>query len=408
MAKKTRRKYTKQNIRKRKKDRTTKRKKHKRIGGLRRTKSLKQLNSNTQIEFKTCNGVIIDNCVKKLQGKITSIMFNNEEYEVIQNQTFSGGYGMIYMFKSEQNNKLAVKTFSGNTEDFNEEKNIAKIINKLLLNTHEDRFGVVPTYYHNDLEIIIMHYKNFDINQLLENANIPIFQKIKIYKEVVECIKHLTLEGLFYGDLKFGNVLIQGPLYGPYKVYLGDIGSIAYIPNLIGKDIKEEETISKQIAFTIPYKVIKTPSILNQERIYEFFDVDPELPIEEYEKILCSFFHQILSFLVMLIFHNTNTIDITLFFFNNDDWELIENMKDDIMEQVKDKNIVTETETLSCESLFENFFFPDPDTFNAEWQRRMDNVKSDNNVEGISEGEIRKQAIKSILEDFENLNYYPE
>ena len=399
MAKKTRRKYTKQNIRKRKKDRTTKRKKHKRIGGLRRMKSLKKLNPNTQIEFKTCNEVIIDNCVKTVPGKNTSIMFNNEEYKIIQNKTFRDGNAKIYMFESEQNNKLAVKTFSGNTQVFNEEKNIAKIINKLLVNTDEDRFGVVPTYYHNDLEIIIMHYKNFDINELLENANIANFQKIKIYKEVVKCINHLALEGLFYGDLKFGNVLIQGPLFGPYKVYLGDIGSIAYIPNLIGKDIKEEETISKQIVFTIPYKDI------NQERIYELFNVVLELPIEEYKKILCSFFHQILSFLVMLIFHNT--IDITLFSFNNNDWKLIKKMKDDIMEQVKNKKIVTETETLSCTSLFENFFFPDPDTFNTEWQRRMDNVKSDNNVEGkqISEGEIRKQAIKSILEDFENLNY---
>ena len=165
MNKKNRKKYTKQNIRKRKKDRTTKKKKHKRIGGssMRRTTSRIELNPNSQIEFKYCDDIITDNCVKMKRWGIF-IKFNGEKY-IKTDTKINGGHGRIYIFESEKNNKLAVKIFIRKEykEDYNEEKNIAEIINTLIRNNEEDRFCVVPTYYHDDLKIIIMHYKNFNI-----------------------------------------------------------------------------------------------------------------------------------------------------------------------------------------------------------------------------------------------------
>ena len=409
MSKKNRKKYTKQNIRKRKKDRTTKKKKHKRIEGssmrtsMRRTTSRIELNPNSQIEFEYCDDILTDNCVIMKRPWGIFIKFNGEKY--IKTATkINGGHGRIYIFESEKNNKLAVKTFI-HERYYEEEKNIAEIINTLIRNNEEDRFCVVPTYYHDDLEIIIMHYKNFNITTLLrEKMNLQDSVKIKIYKDVVKCIKNLLMEGLFYGDLKFENILIQHSLSSRYKVYLGDIGSIAYIPHIIrNKNIEQGETISKQIVFTVPYKDIKnqtTHEIFDIDN--ETFDIDNEfLSIEQEYLILCSFFHQILSFFVMLILYNT-TIDKSILFYDNEDWKHISRVKIEIMKELEDRMII------QCDSasIFKNFFFPDFDDFINEWKRRLMIAKHDNDVEEKqnSEGEIRKQAIKSILEDFEALN----
>jgi hypothetical protein len=233
-----------QNIRKRKNYRKTKKNKYNRIeGGLSRQSSLKTLYSKHKIAFKICDDYITNNCViedreyLKSPNKLwKSIILNEKEYK---KTGINGEYGSIDIIESSdlltqpkssdlltQPEKLCVKSFS-DPNNYEEEKNIAKIINKLIQNNkndYEDKFGVVPSYYNDEFKLIVMHHKNSDLKYLLDTKRFILtkYTYIEICKDIFKYVKNLALEGLFYVDLKETNILIQNE-YPPYKVYLGDI-----------------------------------------------------------------------------------------------------------------------------------------------------------------------------------------
>lgn len=238
-------------------------------------------------ELSDCSIPNVD-CISCSDGGIT-LKFKGVELEN-KRLINEGSYGKVMKYsgineKSGEQINLAVKFFF-QPKDFNTERRLSQIIfDKLNLkeNGGVDKFGVIPSYYSVNCRSIIMHFKDGDLKglDLTEHSNSSQVKK-NIFIQVMTFLIGLAGQDLFYTDLKLENVLYQevkeGNQDSTYKIYLADIGGI-----IIG----DNKDYSQIAPFSLPYKEHNVFIIRTKEDICNF-------------NFICSFFQQILSFLIYL------------------------------------------------------------------------------------------------------------
>ena len=247
----------------------------------------------TSPNLLSCNGQNNDNCISCPGWKL-QLRFEGAELKQ-QNLINKGAYGTVLKYsgtdKLGKEINLAVKFFS-DPEDFNTERRLSQIIFDKLESTDKldesneklDKFGVIPSYYSDECQILTMHFKDGDLTGLnLKDESNP--TKIKIFTDVITFLIELAKQDLFYTDLKLENVLYQTTEDNPdsnYKIYLADIGGI-----IIGNPEDHPDIKFQMAPFTLPYKEYNIFTITRKEDISNLH-------------FIYSFFQQVLSFLIYL------------------------------------------------------------------------------------------------------------
>ena len=166
-------------------------------------------------------------------GYVKQFKFNGKEMDVSSSAIESiseGSFGKIskYSAKNEENDvrqSVAVKEFS-KKKDYAQEKRVSHAINQIMSTQDHDKYNIIPSYYSDDCDVIIMHEKDSDLNAL--NRQFPNMINSLLFRDVVTSIYHLVKDhDMYYTDLKPGNIIYQMVGNKP-KIYLADLGGIVF------------------------------------------------------------------------------------------------------------------------------------------------------------------------------------
>ena len=192
--------------------------------------SLKNIEENN---IHDCSEDLKDNCFT-VDG---TILFEGKNFRNV-NIIKQGSYGTVTIYESDKGKKIAIKTFE-NPIDYYKEKLISKIIAKKQKKL-KNILQIVPSYWYEkgDDRKIIMHGKDGDLEKIAgeisSNLKENITEAKSYFIDTVESIKKLWEHGLYFCDLKLGNVLYSE--IPEKKIYLADIGGVVFFDQIVNMD----------------------------------------------------------------------------------------------------------------------------------------------------------------------------
>ena len=275
-------------------------------GGLetcsRRTRSKKTTNTNCM----TCND----------KETIDDFRFNDNDMNNDGRHLSSGAYGDVERIDSKNGDiKVAVKTFK-RSKDYKQEKEITKIINERFSTEGNYKYNLVPSYYSEDCDRIVMHLKHGTLDDLMNKSDLGIEEEEKknlfkkIYQVVVSAMRKLQeKEGAYYTDLKPANILYEIKDDNKIHIYLADLGGIVFgdeikdptqpvfedIDDEYGEDDENYDETIQQGVFTYPYHLHTRSSVYPGFRMGAISEIKNR-QIEQ--KFLDNFIQQIVTFAI--------------------------------------------------------------------------------------------------------------
>jgi serine/threonine protein kinase len=197
---------------------------------LSRQSSLKNIEENN---IQDCSKDLKDNCFT-VDG---TILFEGKNFRNV-NIIKQGSYGTVTIYQSDDEKKIAIKTFE-NPIDYYKEKLISKIIAEKQIEL-KNILQIVPSYWYEkgDDRKIIMHGKDGDLEKIAgeisSDLNKNLTEAKSYFIDTVESIKKLWENGLYFCDLKLGNVLYSE--IPEKKIYLADIGGVVFFDQIVNMD----------------------------------------------------------------------------------------------------------------------------------------------------------------------------
>lgn len=182
-------------------------------------------------EFKTAFGfkdisLIFDNLNEKING------LNIDDNKYLKVKKNKGTYGKILILKNFSKptyfKYFVVKIFES-YEDYMKEK-LTSIIISNIQNETNCCLNIIPSYWYESekTNFIIMHHRTGSISNLIYQ-NIY-YDKINIFIKIVRSIYELYLFGIYYCDVKSGNILYEN-YNDNINITLGDIGGLIFSNN---------------------------------------------------------------------------------------------------------------------------------------------------------------------------------
>ena len=196
-------------------------------------------------EFKTAFGfknvsVIFNNLNKKINGLII------DDYKYLKVKKNKGTYGKILILKNFSKptyfNYFVIKIFES-YEDYMKEK-LTSIIISNIQNETNCSLNIIPSYWYEseNTNFIIMHHRQGSIVDLIYQ-NIY-YDKINIFIKIVRSIYELYLFGIYYCDVKSGNILYE--IYNDnINITLADIGGLIFSNNFITHNLFNSIALQK-------------------------------------------------------------------------------------------------------------------------------------------------------------------
>jgi hypothetical protein len=150
----------------------------------------------------------------------------------------------IQYSNSKHSNHIVIMRTNTNKAD-------VQILNKLHTNCKQYVINSIPVIASNGVSYIIMSFGDGTLHDLEDNINTDIDLSIEIIKQITNAIICLKNIGLYYTDIKQGNILFSCSNIGKISVILGDLGSAVDVNNIVADLNKSKQTIQPSQNLTI-------------------------------------------------------------------------------------------------------------------------------------------------------------
>lgn len=251
----------------------------------------------------------LQNIFSTVDGFVKGFIFDDNRFINNNEELGRGTYGTVTKLTNlNQDEQLffVLKDFSSETKnknislyDYFEEKRLSFIIQQIKQNY--DDLKIIDAYWYekNGHNYIIM--KGYDDNLFNMIKNIE-YNAFTIFKEIFQSYKILTIAGLYYCDIKPGNILYKQNDDGTIDTTIADIGSII---TLIDNDYSVFILNNDFFGYTFHFSISGYNNIYKM-KIYSNNIADEEVYAEYYVQI-SSFDSNILNKkLVLMEYHNDN------------------------------------------------------------------------------------------------------
>ena len=170
----------------------------------------------------------------RAKGRFLGLVTNNEGNKIIyvnKNKEISrGSYGEVYKLENlDDELDYYVYKYFKETRYYLIEKIISILIHNLQ-SSNGNLYNIIPSYWYESVnnKIILMHGRNGDLNKLFDSK--IVFNPFDLFFQIIYSVYSLYKTGVYYCDMKLGNILYHVDTKNKVHAILADIGGIVFEP----------------------------------------------------------------------------------------------------------------------------------------------------------------------------------